>query len=283
MPMPRSTTPRKVGHTDWVPALDCARARCPPGTPGHAGAPERTTVWLASGSSDRSCAPGAAHASACLHTCERLPVGERGGPGLTTARLGAEPCACGSCLLPLPPRGRPGPSARVSCSPRSMATGSQLSRFRPTSDSSPPRAGTAPCVCGRSRAASCATLCQALASPSPLERNVFRVPTCFSMRPLDTLMLKLRDSRPDESGETHARTQNLHPHGPYAPNPHRASLVTCRRFIPPAVKASRGRQIAFSPDSRWIVSGGDPAAIQLWDAFSGALIRTLQGHTNLVR
>ena len=115
------------------------------------------------------------------------------------------------------------------------------------------------------------------------EERVLHAPTCFSMRPLDTLMLKLRDARPDESGETHARTQNLHPHGPYAPNPHRASLVTCRRFIPPAVKASRGRQIAFSPDSRWIVSGGDPAAIQLWDAFSGALIRTLQGHTNLVR
>jgi hypothetical protein len=62
--MTLSTTPRKVGHTDWVRALDCARVRCPPGTPGHAGAPEHTAIWLASGSSDRSGAPGAAHASA---------------------------------------------------------------------------------------------------------------------------------------------------------------------------------------------------------------------------
>ncbi|KUJ10180.1 uncharacterized protein LY89DRAFT_710917 [Mollisia scopiformis] len=40
--------------------------------------------------------------------------------------------------------------------------------------------------------------------------------------------------------------------------------------------------VAFSPDSKQVVSGSYDATIRLWDAATGAALQTLKGHTNLV-
>src|SRR5262245_55249646 len=38
----------------------------------------------------------------------------------------------------------------------------------------------------------------------------------------------------------------------------------------------------FSADGRYVISGSDDSTIKLWDTATGALIRTLQGHSDAV-
>ena len=47
-------------------------------------------------------------------------------------------------------------------------------------------------------------------------------------------------------------------------------------------KACFAESVAFSPDGRWIVSGGENKTIKVWDAEAGKEIRTLEGHKRAV-
>jgi WD40 repeat protein len=40
--------------------------------------------------------------------------------------------------------------------------------------------------------------------------------------------------------------------------------------------------VAFSPDGKQVVSGLYDRTVQLWDAVTGALLQTLDGHTNYI-
>ena len=40
--------------------------------------------------------------------------------------------------------------------------------------------------------------------------------------------------------------------------------------------------VAFSPDSRWLASGGKDNVVKIWDLATGNIVRTLYGHTSNV-
>jgi len=43
--------------------------------------------------------------------------------------------------------------------------------------------------------------------------------------------------------------------------------------------AGPGLSVAFSPDGRWLATGGEENTVKIWDAHGGAELRTLRGHT----
>src|SRR5262245_61404203 len=49
-----------------------------------------------------------------------------------------------------------------------------------------------------------------------------------------------------------------------------------------AHKTNGFNSVAFSPDGRIIAAGSDDCTIKLWDAQTGQLLRSLEGHTNSV-
>jgi WD40 repeat protein len=52
--------------------------------------------------------------------------------------------------------------------------------------------------------------------------------------------------------------------------------------IAAAHRADVFNSVAFSPDGRWLASGSADYTVKLWDAFSGELVRSLEGHQSSV-
>jgi WD40 repeat protein len=66
-------------------------------------------------------------------------------------------------------------------------------------------------------------------------------------------------------------------------NPPARSPEAFHLRIAAAHRTDRFNSVAFSPDGRFIASGSDDNTVKLWDADSGKLIRSLEGHQNWVR
>ena len=54
--------------------------------------------------------------------------------------------------------------------------------------------------------------------------------------------------------------------------------------VEPAVITLKGHEgwvttVAFSPDDKWIVSGGEDKTIRIWDSHTGKQIRVFEGHS----
>ena len=48
------------------------------------------------------------------------------------------------------------------------------------------------------------------------------------------------------------------------------------------LRAGCAISVAFSPNSKQVVSGSDDKTVRLWDAATGALLQTLKGHSDSV-